>query len=87
MKLRETTLEAASKKHDVPLEHARKFSTFLQMIDDAKEGKNDVAVVGCPHDLGDTYEELVTNLRLLRDVNLLLGVGDSTCPQCKAKSP
>lgn len=51
--------------------HRAKFANFTRMIEDTKAKKDiDVVLVADPEVLGDTYEELVTNLNLLREAEL-----------------
>ncbi len=54
------------------LRHRRKFAEFLKLIERTKKERLGRIVVLQPEALGDTYEELVTNLYLLSEAGLSL---------------
>lgn len=51
-----------------------KFQQFDQMCEDAKTKGIDEVWVASPHSLGDTYDELIDNLKRLGKANLALRV-------------
>lgn len=54
--------------------HKQKFAQFLLMCNTMKEQKADVLVVDHPEVLGDTYEELITNLAYLAEKKLMVQI-------------
>jgi hypothetical protein len=51
-----------------------KFVEFDNLIRNAWKDRPDAVVVASPQTLGDTYEELTTNLKKLADARLLLAI-------------
>lgn len=54
--------------------YEEKFSTFIEMCDQAKQEELECLVVASPDVLGDTHEELVESLRRLADSELALRI-------------
>jgi len=54
--------------------HKRKYAGFLRLCQESKANEVKVVVVSHPKVLGDNYEELVTNLGLLAEHGLTLGI-------------
>lgn len=52
--------------------HREKFKAFLQAIEDGKASKTDTLVLAYPTVLGDDYDELITNLKLLAETDIAL---------------
>lgn len=55
----------------MPPEHAEKFERFLQMLKESKSNGAQ-AIITTPESLGDTYEEMLTNLRLIAQAKISL---------------
>ena len=54
--------------------YEQKFSDFLRMCDQAKQGSLDVVVVHDPETLGDDYAEIVESLNRIADAKLKLSI-------------
>lgn len=55
--------------------HQKKFAQFIEMCQQTQtKGDADIVIIHHPAVLGDTYEELITNLSLLAESGLALGI-------------
>jgi len=70
-----------TKDTTISAEHAKKYKGFLKLIDKSKVDKADLVLVAEPWVLGDNYEELITNLKLLAEAELSLRI----CPPERLK--
>ena len=51
-----------------------KFKEFDQMINEAKDGRIDMVIIGWPEDLGDNYDEIIENLARIADAELTMSI-------------
>ena len=57
--------------------YEQKFANFHKLCDDASSGDFDVVLVSFPEVLGDSYDELVSNLLYASKAGLLVAVADA----------
>ena len=77
---RDKKLKMASYARDLDatrlLPYEEKFSGLLRLWEEAKKGEFEVIVVAFPEILGDSYEELVGNLRRCAQAGLLVAIAE-----------
>ena len=62
-----------------PLSYNQKFATFFELCNDAASGTFEVVIIAFPEVLGDTYDELVSNLWHASKAGLLVAIaGDGS---------
>ena len=59
------------------LPYREKFSTFMQLCEDAKSGSFVAVLVAFPEVLGDTYDELVANLCRASEAGLTIVIAET----------
>ena len=57
-----------------PLSYEQKFASFFELCDNSKSGGYDAVLIAFPEVLGDTYDELVSNLWHASKAGLLVAI-------------
>jgi hypothetical protein len=71
----------------VSADHAKKYRTFLDLIEASKANDVEAVILANARMLGDTYEELLTNLDLLAEAGLSLSLVRVTEPVVSRTAP